>query len=76
VAARAAVEAAGRGAQAFVRAMCCAAGLLTRVALALGSAEHVENRFYYDPDYNISLSYIQVFGSLPVHGACALLSYT
>lgn len=30
--------------------------------------EHVENRFYREPEYNISISYIQVFGSLPVHG--------
>lgn len=30
--------------------------------------EHVENRFYHEPTINASLAYIQVFGSLPVHG--------
>jgi hypothetical protein len=30
--------------------------------------EHVENRFFHEPSSNISISYIQVFGRLPVHG--------
>ena len=30
--------------------------------------EHVENRFFYFPESNVSVSYIQVFGRLPVHG--------
>ena len=30
--------------------------------------EHVENRFFRDEEANISVSYVQVFGTLPVHG--------